>query len=549
MLLYDFSSQLKTMDPCLVRTQVTLFALGHRGWNAVSCRYAVPQSLRGESQQTQLDDIVRKAIRRCIRMQPALQVSISHTKSGQRAFFRPDSLDFNHHLEWERFTPPDQIDSELHGRIMAALKTVDYGQQIKPGWEVIILQPLGGEYLEILFAWNHPGCDSMSGKIFHQGLLQSLNVVEPTPSGETENAEVDDIVKLRYEFQFPPPIEKLIDLSPSIARRVLDKWLKLRERTLRDISLAHWAPIFPILIKTQYKAFRVDDWGMSVVLTACSNHWTTVTGLLHSLILFSLASHTSEEETLTFQAATAIDLRPFVPDWPVNYEFVDAPQTMGNFSSEIHHAFEPEDVAEYRSRANTSRGEGYQHDSEPLCWATAETVSRHTKAKMDQWAKNDFVGISMPTDDGISELDKAVHKARQLSWAVTDLGAIGPSALSRENIPRAKSVPTTLRGAFFAPSLDRRIREAEIQERLEKGEWKIERAQSALSAQVTGAALMFSLVRVPGRGRDAGKGLCVGCSWQEGAVKEALARVVMNDLERWFGNLVASKDDRLFGKN
>ena len=499
-----------------------MYALDQYRGTSVSCRYAIPPNLIDPTQRTKLIDIVNTAISDNVLKHAVLQVGIANADTKRPIFVQLDSLDLRKHIDWRFIAASVDFDAALQELTALQLDATYPDLEKQPGWTIVVLHQHGTDFLEILFTWNHPHADGMSGKIFHQGLNRSLNAQKRVNTQQDMDANT---LKLPSSPpMLPPPIEQIMKLP--LGMKYLFKALvddsKPRVLLCRDPTLAHWAPITTSPYKTRFRSFTIEERALSKVLAACKQHQTTLTGLFHGLILASLASHIQEKDASGFQAATTINIRRFVPPAPPGYPWLEPERTMGNLASLLHHTFNPELVARVRSCHTTPALKTdvsvLSKALADLIWDVAARVRGEIADKLDLGVKNDVVGTLKFVCDWRSQMKNAARKPRQASWMVTGLGVLGGD----ENSPPAHDHDNTgaLNGGEQCHTIDA---------------WRLRRAQFALSAEVPAAALMISPMTA------AGERLCVGASWQDGVVDTALGERVMADLERWLGQIGVSQ--------
>ncbi|KAK7757579.1 Alcohol acetyltransferase [Diatrype stigma] len=464
------------------------------------------------AKRTKLIHTVNAAISDNVLKHPVLQVGIGNADTKRPVFVQLDGLDLRLHIDWRFVEASTNFEATLQELTTLQLDATYPNLEKQPGWRIVVLHQHGADFLEILFTWNHPHADGMSGKLFHQSLIESLNV--STMDGQPQDLDTYTLKLPNSPTKLPPPIEDIMELP--LGMKYLCKALlddnKPRVLLSRDPTLAHWAPITPSPYKTRFRSFTVENETLSKVLTACGQHQTTLTGLVHGLILASLASHLGEKTASGFQAATTINARRFVPRAPPGYPWLEPERTMGNFVTQLHHTFNPELVARVRSHispAPQTEEVMLSRELADLIWDTAARVRAEIVDKLELGVKNDVLGTLKFVDDWRSQLRNAARKPRQASWMVTGLGILGDG-----DSPPAHDYDALNDG-----------------EERHKDVWSLRRAQFALSAEVPAAALMISPVTAAG-GR-----LCVGGSWQDSVVDAALGERVMTDLERWLGDI------------
>ncbi|KAI0393941.1 alcohol acetyltransferase-domain-containing protein [Xylariaceae sp. FL0594] len=491
--------------------QLAMYILNQYRGTSVSCRYVIPPPLRGPSARPRLVGIVQNAISQCVLKHPVLQVGISDAETSQPTFVRLDSLDLRQHIEWQYLGASSDFEATLVQVTMSQLDALFPRMEKQPGWRMVILHQQEADFLEILFTWNHPHADGMSGKIFHQDLFDCLNA-----EMREDHREEFDTFTLRLPndatTRLPPPIERIMELPLDVKYLAKALWDDSKPRVLcRNATLAHWAPIVSLPYKTQFRSFTIKNDILSKLLSACKRHATTLTGLFHGLVLLSLALQEDRVAASGFQGATTINMRRFVPSSPEGCDWLIPDRTMGNFVTVIHHAFDTGLVAKIRSaKFSTHEGPDAVRDKESmdLIWDTAIKVRREIEDKLNLGVRNDIVGTMKFVKDWNAQMKRLARRPRQASWMITGLGVLEGRTQSEQDAARTDMVSD-----------------------LEENTWHVRRAQFALSAEVPAAALMISPMTV------LGEGLCVGGSWQDGAVDTTVGEHVMADLERWMGHI------------
>lgn len=143
-------------------------------------------------------------------------------------------------------------------------------------------------------------------------------------------------------------------------------------------------------------------------------------------------------------------------------------------------------------------------DALNLVWRVAGKVRGDTEQKLAAGLKNDMVGVMKFVSDWHKQLQDTAHRSRQYSWWVTGLGVLDGEA--KGDTPQDA--------------------------------WSIRRAQFALSAETTAAAIVISPMTAAGKyGR-----LCVVVTWQECLFDVAFGEKVMANLERWLLQIASTSE-------
>lgn len=60
----------------------------------------------------------------------------------------------------------------------------------RPGWRIVVIYFQATNILEIVFTYDHPYCDGISGKVFHLNLLRALNSVGKDTENGTDHGSI-----------------------------------------------------------------------------------------------------------------------------------------------------------------------------------------------------------------------------------------------------------------------------------------------------------------------------------------------------------------------
>ncbi|KAK7227947.1 hypothetical protein V2G26_000117 [Clonostachys chloroleuca] len=93
--------------------------------------------------------------------------------TAKPTFVRLEVLDLRNHIHWKTLDGAVSREKQYLEELQLQLDSRFDNLATQPGWRVIILT--GAESIEVLYVWNHPHHDGMSGKIFHRQLFQNLN--------------------------------------------------------------------------------------------------------------------------------------------------------------------------------------------------------------------------------------------------------------------------------------------------------------------------------------------------------------------------------------
>ncbi|KAI0811872.1 hypothetical protein GGR55DRAFT_678092 [Xylaria sp. FL0064] len=494
------------------------------GNNIVGCRYAIPAPLAGPGLHDQVVAHVEDAIVRVVLEHPALRVDAVNLDTKRPAWVAVDQVDFARHVQWVDITGANGSDNNAAAKSEGTLPDVierrldePYENMAgRPQWRVLVLFKGGGDpFLDIIFDYSHAFGDGTSGKIFHETLLRILN--KPTTSGEAETETPilkDRILTIPSTAKtLPPPMEKAGRFSVSAKFAVSTAWKELRPLGLSSTSAAHahWAPIRTTPYKTRFRAFDVPADALPGILTACRAHRTTVTGLLHALLLASISSRIPAQAA--FVGSTALDLRRHLIGVDVkSYPCLDPRRTVANYVSAMTHEFDADVVRRIRDTAKPGNDDAIAPALVDLVWQCAARVRAEIEKRLDSGLRNDVVGLMKLIPDWRAQLRADAGKPRPHSFVVSNLGVLdGEPAMEKEEEEEEGEGEKENRNGDAGSSSC----------------WKIAHSTFAISAEVCGAAFQVSPISVRGGA------LCMGCSWQDCVVDVKLGEAIVGDLERW----------------
>ncbi|KAI0200212.1 alcohol acetyltransferase-domain-containing protein [Astrocystis sublimbata] len=520
--------------------QLAMHTLDQYRGTIVACRYSVPAPHSGDERNLGvLKNRVYDALARVVLAQPHLQVGVVGENSRYPAFVRLPHLDLSKHVSWIPYHNPTHLEPQYLELMQSELDARYSNLATEPGWRVMILHAPGLAFLDVLYVWNHPHHDGMSGKIFHQQLLASLNraaaasnkpsTANTMPAQQRAGSDSYILELPDPADRLPPPPEVLTPFSMSPKFLVKSVWKEIKPLSLLGTGPAYatWAPVRTSPYVTQFRTVEVDGTTLAMVASACHEQGTTVTGLLHALCLVSLA-RTLPDTQAAFACRTPYDLRHFLPSRTPEYPHVVPRESLCNYVSVLEHEFSVETTAAIRTAMPPgsrepgpgpadSQGQGQDKslDLSPklvdLVCAEAARVRREIKARLDSGTKNDLIGIMKFAGDWRTQQESEAHKPRYLSWLVTNLGVLD--------------------GEERGGGGD----EGEEAEAKKGGQdaWAIRRAELVLSAEVPSAAFSVSAMTV----KD--EKMCVTCSWQDSAVDVGVGERLSADLERWLRQIAA----------
>ncbi|KAI0551866.1 alcohol acetyltransferase-domain-containing protein [Xylaria curta] len=471
----------------------------------VACHYSLPRSLAPSNALTALQSRIYNAVAHVILAQPHLQTGIVGENSPSPVFVRLSRLDLSNHVSWILCNDSSHLEKQYREALDVELDSRYSNLATQPGWKVVVLKEADVDSIEILYVWNHPHHDGMSGKIFHEQLLQSLH-------GESINGTEPPIPQYRPDStswvldlpdssaMLPPPPEILSSFPISLLYFLQILWKELKPYWLfPDTAHAIWAPVHLTPFKTQAQTFVIKSDTVNKLVGACHQHGTTITGVFQALVLVSLAPML--EDMKGFASRTPYNLRQILPSKTTEYPWLEPKDSMCNYVSVIDHEFDTSLVTQIRSQIpKKEAGTSLSPSLLDIVWSVASRIRREIKARLDSGVRNDVIPMMQLVHDWRTQQESETRKPRYLSWLVTNLGVLnGGGSEKRQDLDR----------------------------------WAIRKADLLLSAEVPSAALSVSIMTV----KD--EQMCVSCTWQDCVVDEGLVEHLMGDLKRWVDEIAS----------
>ncbi|KAF2868565.1 hypothetical protein BDV95DRAFT_116236 [Massariosphaeria phaeospora] len=480
--------------------QTAMHTLDQYRGTVVACRYCPPPGLANRVALATLKRSIMCALARVVLDQPHLHVGITGEHSRHPAFVRLGQLDLGDHVEWRSCDDATQLEQAYVDTMQLQLDSRFDNLSTRPGWRLVVLHGPEVSALDILYVWNHAHHDGMSGKIFHRHLLCALNEPDKAPI---------DISSPSWTLDLPNASQKLPPNGEILCSWPLDPsfFLKWLYNDFKPVSFfagsphATWAPIQCTPYATRFHTFTVNAATVANLVSACRLHDTTVTGLIHALVLISLTSSLKPASGTGFASRTPYDLRRFLPERPPEYPWLVPKETMCNWDSAFDHEYAPELVATIREKmadaatdANPSRR--LPDDVLETIWTVSACMRTEIAARLASGLRNDLLAVMGYCPDWNSQQQREARRTRYLSWLVTNLGVLDGGARDNDG-------------------------------------WSLRRAELVLSAEVPSAAVSISIMTV----KD--EQMCVTCSWQDGVVEKRVGERLLWDLERWINEMGA----------
>ncbi|KAJ4267068.1 Alcohol acetyltransferase [Fusarium torreyae] len=481
--------------------QSGLHYAGHYRSTVVTCRYILPPSL---AQFDRHKDVVQRfdaAVSLAVVQFPLLQVGLVGESTNKPVWVSLASLDLNDHIKWDVQADSNDYDRLLEDNLRCQLDTKFDHLETQPGWRLLMMRTETGNFVDVMFVWNHANCDGMSARMFHRALLKSLN----SPSSSTPLAPGSRVMSTAIsKNMFPQPQEKLAKHPLTLGFLCSEMWHGYGPSILlSSTAKANWAPVQPKPYKTHIKCMDIDPVTLKRLIGLCRKHETTLTGLLHGIMLVCLSTQLPEGKANAFTSSTPVDQRRFMrhESRPSKHASLDPQNSVQNCVAPVHHTFDCKIVSDIRAQARASKSLQPIHDLEPSIWEAAKTVRNDIEERLSTGLTNNLVGLMKLVPDWHEFHKNQEKKSRGTSWTVTNIGVV-------DDHPDADAT---------------KVREEDA--------WSVARTRFTLSADVAGSAIQMSAVSV--KGGD----LSIEISWQDLIEINEVCDQLVPDLEAWLRHL------------
>jgi hypothetical protein len=431
--------------------------------------------------------LIESALTKVILRHPVLCVGIIHEETENPAFVRLDSIDLSTCIEYRDVNASTQDEYNIalqkilerqHSQRWPAL-------HCQTPWKVIVIQskatPSPKITFDIVFAYHHALADGLSGLIFHRSLLEALNTTEII-----EN--LDRQIAVPKDLTLPPPIEKQYRFKFSIPITLKEWWTDAKSTWLNWPGKSSFWTSTPCSVQniqnytSRSQIVTIEAFQLALILPACARQNATLTGLLHGIIVASLASHVPEARKL--KAGPAYSLRHLANE--------SSRDEMGVYSW----GFAIPYPAKAISRIRSSKTDGELSNQ---IWDIARAFSASVATELDRLPKGHFIATISCLRNLHGALYAPVGKSRYETFEVSNLGAFKNGD--------------------------------------QKEKWQIEKIVFSQSGMGVGPAVSFNVVSV------VGGPLTVCATWLQGAIEERLVSLACEDIVHMLNSLSGELGD------
>jgi len=420
-----------------------------------------------------LSSSIGAAVAKVLFNHSALCCGIINEDKNDPAFIRLETIDISKRIEYQEI---EANTAEDHDRRLIEVLEAKHSElwpdpKTLPPWKLIIIQSKAlsteGPGFDAVFAFHHALGDGLSGVAFHRSFLQALN-------NSSDDTLASPFVKVPESITLPPAMEKSIDFKISWWFLLTQLWNEMRPRWLFPDALPPWtaSPCSAANIqnyKSRMKIFTIEPNLVVKILAACRTEKATVTGLLHGLIVTSLASHVPEASS--FASGTPFSLR-HLSRLSVNAMGVQVSGHTSKYTTETLS----------RIRSSTSP-EQVTND----IWTIAREFRASMNAELAALPNDNLVGLIPYISNLHKMFESKIGKPREETYELSNVGV-----LKNESI---------------------------------EGRWRIERDVFSQSGMGTGAPVAFNVASV------GGGPMSISVTWLQGDIEERLVDGLVKDVE------------------
>ncbi len=274
----------------------------------------------------------------------------------------------------------------------------------KAPWRVTVVRDEGRDCEDVIFAFHHALLDGLSGRRFHEHLLAALDAApdEGTP-----------ILAFPDPPVLPAPQEDAVPftLGPLYVASVL--WDEFAPAILKPAPAAVWGGArisFALPYVTRLRPVDIPPAQARVVLAACRQHDTTLTGLLHALAFAYFTAALPADAVPGFSGATPMGLHKHTRD--------DMhPDALRVLICSTDHAFSLADVVAMRAAL---AGDTLS----AAIWAVAARIRGQLAARSGSLPHNDLAALMRHVGDWTRFHTRRDGTRRPSSWEVSNVGVV-----------------------------------------------------------------------------------------------------------------------------
>lgn len=411
-------------------------------------------------------------------------------------------MDLSDFIEWRTISTADpaQHDEKVLQTIKNNLEQLWPDVVNRPPWKLLVVQntysTTGTVMLDIIFATHHALADGKSIVVFHNQLLLELNAA-PGPPSELKN----HILTFASPPILAPSQEDLVPLKISWTYLLKTFWNQLSPSWLRPTPPPlPWTgkPITPEPHKLHLRLMTIPTTAVAGLVAACRAHGTTLSGLLHILVLASISKRLPASVATSFAGETPIGLLPWARLPPGAN--MDLNAVLTDLTTGTKRVWDAATVSTLRERL----GRPDDGAEEELVWPLAKLWRDEMRAKVATLPNDDVVGLLGYMGDMRKHWLNKVGKPRSGTWELSNVG--------------------TIKGNSAEGS----------------GAWSIRRLLFSQPVLVAGTAFNVNVAGLEGGPVN------LVLNWQETVVDDSIIEGVAEDVESWVETFVESGQFGIF---
>lgn len=387
------------------------------------------------------------ALSKVILRHPNLCCGIIDEDTKTPAFIRLDEIDVSKRIEYETVKATSEKDYDEALMTIVARQHSQLWPDIDqlPPWKIIIIQPVqaldeSNPVLDIAFFYHHAIADGMSGLAFHTSFLSALNSV----SNGSIRRETS-IVTPPATLALAPPVEVQIKFPISYTYILGKLWETFRPAwLLPDRRPAPWTGAAPSSITTESytmlaRLLTIPGSQVAAILKECRQHNTTLTGLLHGLVLAALAALLPSPHPITF--STPYSLRPWSKT-AASEVTVQVSAVTSRYEEDLLSGLRD---ALQTSSTSVSGGD----DLETRIWDIASDVKSKMTAELAAVPQDNIVGALAYVSDLHGMYKGDIARPRQTSIEVSNVGVLKTPAAADGNEDSSGTGPWSISRDVF----------------------------------------------------------------------------------------------------
>ncbi|KAJ6785606.1 hypothetical protein PWT90_00478 [Aphanocladium album] len=438
----------------------------------VSARYA-PSTRVPNGPVTALSPRFFAALAAVVRAHPMLRVGITGEEGSKARYVHLPTMDLRDHavVEAVHCANEDALNEEV-SRVQA--KTHDQlweHTESKSPWRLTIVRDADMDCEDVILSYHHSLFDGTSGREFHESLLRAL---------QSAADDGEPILTFPDAPVLPEPQEEAIKftLGPLYVASML--WGQFGPTMLKPAPQEVWGGhkvSFSLPYITRIRAVDILPSQTKLLLTACRQQKTTITGLFHALAFAYFTQALSADAVPGFSCASSMSCRSHLR------ADIDASlrRSLRVLTTTMSHDLSLSDVARMRA-AQTSNS-----DALTSCiWTYAARIRGELAERSKTLPHNNVAGVMKHISDWHQFHTSRDGKPRASSWEVSNIGVLDG-----------------------------------VQEKV-----RVSRVMFSNSAIVTGAAVCLNAASAPDGH------LNVAISWQE-AVAEGLGKALKEMVDKF----------------